>query len=222
MARILVAGGLFAGDTDSQIHDARQRFRQAIGREIIMRGHVLLGGCRTSLDAEGGLGGGGSRPGKEPRHRVIRSWVTRTTTPTHSEGEVVRSRMGDWSKVPRGFQFPEPIQDADVIIIIGGWDGTHYAASWGRLANRPIVPVATFGLAAAEIFDDELASFDHRYATRISVEEFQTLNRILPSWNPEIITGFAKDVVSLAERLIRPTDVFVIMSLAEKGHLVDA
>jgi hypothetical protein len=38
----------------------------------------------------------------------------------------------------------------------------------------------------------------------------------------DTVQAFAKDVVSLAERLITPTDAFVIMSFAEKGHLKDA
>jgi hypothetical protein len=55
-----------------------------------------------------------------------------------------------------------PLSHADVVIIIGGWDGTHYAASWARLANKPIVPVAAFGMAAMEIYQDEVACFDLR------------------------------------------------------------
>jgi hypothetical protein len=108
------------------------------------------------------------------------------------------------------------------VIILGGWDGTHYAASWARLANKPLVPIAAFGLAAAEIFEDEVASFERRYATRLTLDEFQILNRLLPNWEQETVKMFANDVVSLAERLITPTDVFVIMSFAEKGHLKDA
>ena len=108
------------------------------------------------------------------------------------------------------------------MVILGGWDGTHYAASWARLANKPIVPVAAFGLAAAEIFEDEVASFDRRPTGRISLEEFQILNRILQVFDADALNAFAHDVVTLAERLITPTDVFVIMSFAEKGDLKDA
>ena len=224
MARILVAGGLWAeGEESGGISEARRYFASELGREIIARGHVLLGGCRTTLDAEVAKAAveEAVRRKRDPR-RVVRSWVTKSTTPSHSAGEVVRSLMGDWSHVPRGLIFPEPIQEADVVIILGGWDGTHYAASWARLANKPLVPVAAFGLAAAEIFEDEVASFERRYATRLTLDEFQILNRFLPNWEQETVRMFAKDVVSLAERLITPTDVFVIMSFAERGHLKDA
>lgn len=130
--------------------------------------------------------------------------------------------MGDWGRVPRGFFFPEPIQQADAVIILGGWDGTHYAASWARLANKPLVPVATFGLAAAEIFKDELSAFDRRYSARLTLDDYQILNRLLPDCRQDTLTRFAKDVVTLAERLVTPTDVFVVMSFAEEGHLMDA
>jgi hypothetical protein len=129
--------------------------------------------------------------------------------------------VGDWSHVPRGFAFPEPVQEADVIILVGGGDGTHYAASWARLANKPLVPVASFGLAAAEIFDDEVVNFERRYSTRIAIDEFAILNRLLPSGD-SALEPFARDVLALAERLITPTDAFVIMSFADKGHLKDA
>jgi hypothetical protein len=85
-----------------------------------------------------------------------------------------------------------------------------------------LVPVATFGLAAAEIFKDELAAFDRRYAARLTLDDYQNLNRLLPDWRQDTLNAFAKDVVTLAERLVTPTDVFVVMSFAEEGHLLDA
>ena len=194
-----------------------------MGREIVSRGHILIGGCRTGLDAVVAKAGAeAAAEQKLEQRRLIRSWVTKTTTPSHNVGEILRSQLVDWSRVPKGFVFPEPVHEADVVILIGGWDGTHYAASWARLANKPLVPVAALGLAAAEIFQDEMANFERKYATRLTQEEFGTLNRLLTDFEPEPIANFAKEVVSLAERMITPTEVFVIMSFAEKGHLKDA
>src|SRR5437588_190376 len=223
MARVLVAGGINLEDEDRQFSEARRHFAASLGRELIARGHILLGGCRTSLDAEVAEAAASMALERKlnPLH-VVRSWVTKNTTPSHKVGEIIRSRVGDWGQVPRGFTFPEPIQEADVIIIVGGWDGTHYAASWARLANKPLVPVATLGLAAAEIFEDEVANFERRYATRLNMDEYQILNRLLADLQPGTVEAFSKDVVSLAERLITPTDAFVIMSFAQKPHLKDA
>lgn len=50
MAKIVVAGGLLAEEGDAK-NDARGKFARALGREVISRGHVILGGCRTELDA---------------------------------------------------------------------------------------------------------------------------------------------------------------------------
>ena len=180
-------------------------------------------GCRTALDAEVAKAAATAAAAAKMNPRsVIRSWVTKATTPSHECGEITRSRVDDWLHVPRRYTFPEPIHEADAVLIMGGWDGTHYAASWARLANKPIVPVAAFGLAAAEIFDDEVGNFDRRYSSRLTLDEFQILNRVLPFGNLELVDSFAKDVVSLAERLITPTEAFVIMSFADEGHLKDA
>jgi hypothetical protein len=130
--------------------------------------------------------------------------------------------MGDWSHVPRGYTFPEPIQEADVAIIVGGGNGTHFAATWVRLANKPLAPVAALGLAAAEIFEDELESFERRYASRVSLDEYQVLNRLLPEYSPATVKAFVKDVLGVAESLVAPREVFVVMSFADKGHLKDA
>jgi hypothetical protein len=194
-----------------------------LGREIIAQGHVLLGGCRNSLDAiitEAALEEAQVR--QLELRRVIRSWLSKAKSPAHANGEIVRSRMVDWGQIPRGYIFPEPVQEADVVIVVGGTDGTQFAASWVRLANKPIVPVATLGRSAAEIYQDELSVFDRRYAARLSVDDYQILDRVLPDWEIATLRAFAKDVVSLAERLVMPNDVFVIMSFAEKGHLKDA
>jgi hypothetical protein len=222
MARILVAGGLYQ-DENTEVATARQHFAAALGREIIARGHILLGGCRTELDAVVAKAAEQEALARklEPK-LVIQSWVTESTKPSHNVGMVIRSSVSDWSHVPRGFSFPEPVHGSDAVIIVGGWDGTQYAASWARLANKPLVPVATFGLAAADIFKDEVSNFDRRYATRLTLNEFQTLNRLLPDLQTGTVDAFAQDVVALAERLITPTEVFVIMSFAEKGYLKDA
>jgi hypothetical protein len=223
MARILVAGGLCEGEPNPMLVEGRQRFAAALGREIIARGHTLLGGCRTRLDALVAKGAAEAAiEGRLDPKRVVRSWVTKSTAPSHAIGEIVGSRVTDWGHVPRGYCFPEPVQEADAVVIVGGFDGTHYAASWARLANKPLLPVASFGLAAAEIFEAEVSNFERRYSTRLMRDEFETLNRYLSDAAAQTIAAFAKDVISLAERMIAPTDVFVVMSFAQKGHLKDA
>jgi hypothetical protein len=223
MAKMLVVGGVGPEDDAGELGGGRQSFAAALGRTIVAQGHVLLGGCRTELDATVAEAAAeeARRLGRDPR-KVVRSWVTASTQRTHSHGEVTRSSVSDWKTVPRGYAYPEPFREAEVVLVVGGWDGTHYAASWARLANRPLVPVATFGLAAEEIFRHETEKFDERYASRIDRDEYHILNRVLPDYTPATIETFAQEVVTLAERLITPTDVFVVMSFAERGPLRDA
>lgn len=223
MARVLIAGGLYPEDVDKERHDELSNFATALGRELILSGHIVMGGCRTELDAIVAKSAAATAREKnlDPR-KLVRSWVSRSTTPIHSEGEVTRSSVEDWSHVPKGYAYPEPIRESDVVIIVGGWEGTHYAASWARLARKPLVPVASFGLAAAEIFSDEMAAFEQRYGTRLTADEYQILNRILNSSEPSAILDFARDVAALSQKLVISKDVFVIMSFADKGHLKDA
>lgn len=220
MAKLLVAGGLYEED---ELGRARIQFAKALGRQIILRGHVLLGGCRTQLDtvvAQAASEAAGSKA-MDPR-KVVRSWVTRSTKPCHTFGELTRSQLIDWGQIPRGFVFPEPVVEADAILIVGGWDGTHYAASWGRLAGKPLLPVATFGGAAADIYKDELATFDRRNTGNVARDDFEVLNRILPDDSETASELYAIEILKLAERTILSSDVFVVMSFDDKPYLRDA
>jgi len=121
MGKILVVGGLGPPDEDSKLSDARKLFAEVVGYEIVSRGHTLLGGCRTQLDATLAKGGRSAAIDQKLEiSKCIRSWVTESTTPSHDIGEIQRSQLVDWVRVPRGFLFPEPIQISDVVIVIGG------------------------------------------------------------------------------------------------------
>lgn len=220
MSKMLVAGGIHTEGDDA---DLRTRFAAALGRQIIQRGHTLLGGCRTSLDAHvaSAAADAAAKKGVDTK-RVLKSWVTKSTQASHSYGERVRSQLENWSQIPRGLTFPEPIQEADVVIIIGGWDGTHHAASWARLAGKPVLPVASFGGAAVDIYRDELAIFERRYGAKIAIEDYHLLDRLLSDESDVAVEAHAVDVLKLAERAILSSDVFIVMPFEDKGHLRDA
>ncbi len=221
MSKILVAGGVHADGDDA---DARTRFAAALGRQIILGGHTLLGGCRTSLDAHVAKAAAEVAKAKGwDSRKLIKSWLSKNTQkPVHPYGALMRSEVQDWAQIPRGLVFPEPIQEADAVIIVGGWEGTHYAASWSRLAGKPLIPVASFGGAAADIYRDELAMFERRYGARIPPEEYHLLNRILADESDAAMEAHAAEVLGLAERTILSSDVFVVMPFEDKGHLRDA
>jgi hypothetical protein len=220
MAKLLVAGGICDEDETGPL---RRRFAEALGRHVILRGHKLLGGCRTQLDLVVAKAATAAAQSKnlEPK-TFIHSWVTRSTDPIHNFGEITRSQLGDWAQVPRGFAFPEPVQECDAMIIIGGWDGTQHAASWGRIANKPILPVAAFGGAAADIYEDELAAFERRGVSNLPREKSQALNRFFADESEDAINQYAIELVTLAERAVLSTNVFVVMSFENVPHLTDA
>jgi len=112
---------------------------------------------------------------------------------------------------------PEQIQLADAVILVGGFDGTFRAANWARISKKPLIPVASFGNAAAQIFEQELNDFDIHYAERIDKLDFQDLNSIKTDWNAR-----SAQVVALAERLASSNAVCVAMSYSGRPDLEDA
>jgi hypothetical protein len=51
MAKILVVGGFGPPNEDPKLSEPRAQFAEFVGCEIVSRSHILIGGCRTRLDA---------------------------------------------------------------------------------------------------------------------------------------------------------------------------
>ena len=109
---------------------------------------------------------------------------------------------------------PETIELADVVVVIGGTDGTKCAANWARIARKPLLPLTNFGGSAAEIFEEELGDFDTKYSDRVDKSEYEILNQISSDF-----AKIAKDTISLGARMIISKHVFVIMSFSEDPKL---
>ena len=213
MAKILVIGSL------DLAHPAHSQFLASLGSEIASQRHHLLNGCRNHLDkavAHGAfarLTETGQNPGTH-----ITSYVTGESAPVHGYGTILKSRCPNWESLASpGLEVPETIQQTDVVVVIGGTDGTECAANWARIAQKPIVPVAAFGGAAARIYDEELRQFADKYADRLDRDEFELLNQV-----PSDVGKVAKDTVSLAARAITSKHVFVAMSFASDPRFDDA
>ena len=84
------------------------------------------------------------------------------------------------------------------------------------------MPVATFGGAAYDIYLDEIKNNGNRPVGNISTDDYQNLNRILSKNDEPTLQTFAEQVVSLAEKAIASSNVFVIMSFEQAPHLIDA
>jgi hypothetical protein len=99
---ILVAGGYDLKDpaTLARPLDEVSAFAGVLGGEIVQRGHTLLTGCRTDLDA-GVARGAATRlteakaTDREICDRII-SYVNLGVEPAHDVGSIRHSELADW------------------------------------------------------------------------------------------------------------------------------
>lgn len=213
MAKMLVIGSLELAD------ETRSTFLKSLGAEIADQGHHLLNGCRNDLDrivAEGAFERLTER-GWDPM-ALITCYVADASPRAHKRGTILNSRCPSWKSLASpGLEVPETVQLTDVVIVIGGTEGTECAANWARIARKPIVPVTTFGGSAARIYGEELREFAAKYADRLDRSEYERLNQIQSD-----VRKLAKDIVVLAAKAITSRHVFVAMSFANDPKFDDA
>jgi len=168
MLNIAVVGGIW----DEIERENVNQFCRVLGQEIAARGHTLLGGAQTELDrvvasaASEHLADGSSR-------QRIQSWVPRGKEPCHSVGRIMKSVRESWDPGDSIRGIPEPIERADVVVLIGGFQGTRRAYWWASAAHKPVLPIAYFGGAAGEIYERELETFDRKYGRRMRKEDYE-------------------------------------------------
>lgn len=190
-----------------------REFVAALGTAIASRGHVLLTGCRGSVDreiataAEGWLKGNAG----SPKDRIV-SYCLETDTPAHSVGTVRRSALSDWGMNHADLVVPEQIDQADAVILVAGGEGTFWAKNWAQLARKRILGIPRFGGAAQKIYAREQVRL--REVNADDGDDYETLNVITDD-----MTDYASQVVRLAERLVLPRSVFTIMSF--KPEFID-
>jgi hypothetical protein len=216
MLHILVAGGF--NEDDKEGLPRIEEFARLLGKEVINQGHILLNACRTSFDrivAESALSAV-TALGSDPSDRII-SYALAGQSPAHNFGNVRTSQLIDWELGCPKLRIPEPIEQADAVIIVGGFTGTHRAANWARISGKPLLPVPRFAGAAEKIYAEELDLFEQTYKGRLTKGEFENLSQLTS--DP---AEFAQTVVSLAERLQSSNLVMVVMSFSDDPELEDA
>lgn len=213
MLKLLVIGSLKSSDPKCQ------ELLEHLATEIADQGHHLINGCRNEVDKimAQSVYERLIQKGIDPNKRIT-CYVSPNTQPVHEFGTILKSRCSNWeSLASSGLDVPETIQLADVVIVIGGTEGTKCAANWARITRKPILPLTNFGGSAAEIFEEELKDFEIRYSDRIDKSEYEILNQISSD-----LTKIAKDTIALAARMIISSHVFVIMSFSKDPNLIDA
>lgn len=203
-------------DNEAKCASRTRLLAAALGSEIVGQGHTLYTGALTHLDrivAESAATK--ARSIKRNPNECVVTYTCPGSSPSHSIGTIRGSAAESWDRIGRKLRIPEPVGQSDVLILLGGWEGTHVAANWARLANKPLLPIAGFGLAAQEIYHQELDSFNNAYCDRVSRNDYEVLNQYFEEFNEDVAASYAADIVSLAERIISPSTVFIIMSFAK-------
>jgi hypothetical protein len=205
--RIFVGGSLRDVARDQEMC---RDFVAALGVQIVKQGHVLLNGCRSSLDEEI------ARSAQEwlrnndgnPDEQIV-SYCLRTDKPVHSFGRIRISELPDWQMNHPQLRVPEQIALADATIFVDGNEGTFWAKNWAFYARKPILGVPRFGGAGEVIYYQERGRLGA--SSSLVGEDYETLNQLAPD-----ITRYAHEVVALAERLVIPRSVFAIMSFGRE------
>lgn len=183
-----------------------KEFVSGLGSAIVKQGHVLLNGCRSSLDLEI------ARAAQEwltsntrsPEEQII-SYCLRSDEPVHRFGTVRASALSDWQMNHPQLRVPEQIALADATIFVAGNEGTFWAKNWALYAQKPILGVPRFGGSGEVMYEQELGRLRGNAPT--VAEDYEILNQLSTD-----MSRYAKEVIALAERLIIPRSVFTIMS----------
>lgn len=200
--RIFVGGSLRDVQRDEPLCRA---FVNALGVEVVKRGHVLLNGCRSSLDVEIARAAHAwiTANGRDPAAQLV-SYCLSGDTPAHDFGVVRNSALNDWQMNHPRLKVPEQIESADATLFVAGNEGTFWAKNWAHYARKPILGLPRFGGAGKEIYIQQLERW--RDIAASAAEDYETLNQLTND-----MPRYARDVVSLAERLVMPRSVFPAM-----------
>lgn len=205
--RVFVGGSFREVPRDEELC---HQFIIALGTELAKRGHVLLNGCRSSLDQEIASATQDAlvRLGMNPKDKIL-SYCLKTEKAVHSIGTIRYSSLLDWEMTHPELEIPEQIKQADATIFIAGSEGTFWSKNWAYFAKKRILGIPRFGGAGETIYSKEL-KFLRDTASTIA-QDYEKLNAVTDD-----MSSYAIEVVQLAEQMVLPRNVFTIMSFKEE------
>lgn len=216
--KILTIGGY--DEENLELKNKTLEFTKILGAEIINQGHNLINACMTEFDAviaESAYNTLLENSDGDGSYNRIIGYVVDGKEPTHNFGKIKSSELKDWELGNPGLKIPEPIETADIIITVCGFDGAQRAANWSRIAKKPLLPIVKFGGASATIYREERNNFNNNFTHNITIDEFEDLSQQIIS-----DSDLSKTVINLAERINVSKDAFVIMPFSEDDSLIDA
>ena len=210
--KIFVGGSLKNIEKNSEICT---QFVTRLGELLMERGHILLNGCRGSLDkmiaesAAAWLEKNQKDPCKQIHSYILDGEEDKKI---HDVGSVFISKLKDWSIEHVVTEVPEQINKANATIFIGGMNGTFAAATFARFAKKPILGIGMFGGSGRELNRSEKKAFEETYsyllANPVSYDELNLFTKD--------VDRLADIVVSICEDLKRSSVVYSIMSFNKK------
>ncbi len=213
---ILVAGGF---DPNDEQADRIRAVCRAVGQAVAEHGHTLLNGARTELDALVAEAASETLKDRsqEDRNQRIIGYFLAGEEPIHDYGTLIQSELKNWDLgSSRKLYVPEPVKHADVVVLIAGSDGTNRTANWARIAGKPLLPLASFGGLANQIYVEELQTFGQNYSDRLEQPQFELLKS-----RQEDPAAHATNIIALAEKVAQSRSVTVVMSYDDRPDLED-
>jgi len=214
--KILVIGGF--NDDNSESKEKTLKFVEKLSEQIVNKGHTLLNACRTEFDAVLAQNAAEKliKNDESPKDKIL-GYIIDGEKPSHNFGKIRNSELKDWNLSGPNLRIPEPIENADVVIAVCGFNGTQTAANWARIANKPLLPLVKFEGAAKAIYKEERKKYENIGGNNISLDDFEDLAETTVSDDELALT-----VINLAERINVSKDAFVIMSFTDDPALIDA
>ena len=225
--KIMITGGYDESKAETPEGRVITEFAKNLAGQAIIQNHHLRCGNVSSLDK---LVIDKACDVAEKNNRVadkeVISYHPKGQVPRTTRGGVNCSSIEHWNSMDgRRLAVPEPVDQADVLILLGGFgeaSGTYTAANWSRQKGTPILPVATFGMASRDIFEDLPDTQDRIKITGLGNDDLDVLTKSQATLTTdEAIQDYAKQVISLAEKAALSRDVFLIMSFQRKDDLRD-
>ncbi len=210
--KIFVGGSLNDVEKNAELS---LQFVQRLGELIMERGHLLLNGCRGSLDKTIAESAAEWLVNNDKNtHDQIHSYILEgeEDRQVHEVGRVFISELNNWEMISVGLDIPEQIRLADVTIFIAGSEGTLKAANYARMAKKPILGIGMFGGAGYDLHKYEKQVFEKKYASFLSgTSSYTDLNQFTKD-----VDYLAQSVLSFCEDLERSNSVFTIMSFKDE------
>lgn len=211
---------IYVGGSLSKIEKNEEHCNQFVtklGELIMERGHILLNGCRGSLDKKIAEAANDwlIKNGKDPQHQVI-SFICEgeEDKKNHSVGLILNSDYKNWSFEKETPEVPEQISQADVTVFVAGNEGTYIAANFARISRKPILGIGTFGGSGLKLYKAEKENFVENYAYLLNEEvDYNNLNVVATE---NISDRLANDLITICENLMRSRKVFTIMSFKDE------